>query len=107
MDSRYRKYLAATFLVVLIAAQTILGANDWSKLMVDSTIKRYPTAESLKGWGYAKSLYLYGQYLVYLRTREKKYLDHVQAWSICTSTTKARSIVLSQRSITCCPATSA
>src|SRR5215510_6471303 len=53
---------------------------DWSKAVVDSTMKRWPTAESLKGWGYAKSLYLYGQYLVYLRTHDKKYLDHVQAW---------------------------
>ena len=52
--------------------------TDWSKSVVDSTIKRFPTAESLKGWGYAKSLYLYGQYLVYLRTRENKYLDHIQ-----------------------------
>jgi unsaturated rhamnogalacturonyl hydrolase len=34
----------------------------------------------LKGWGYAKSLYLYGQYLVYLRTHDKRYLDHIQAW---------------------------
>jgi len=60
--------------------QTGLGATDWSVAMVESTIKRYPTAESLKGWGYAKSLYLYGEYLVYLRTKEKRYLDHIQAW---------------------------
>jgi len=53
---------------------------DWSKAVVESTIKRYPTAESLKGWGYAKSLYLYGEYLVYLRTRDPRYLDHVKAW---------------------------
>jgi unsaturated rhamnogalacturonyl hydrolase len=54
--------------------------TDWSRSVVESTIKRFPTADSLKGWGYAKSLYLYGQYLVYLRTGEKKYLDHIQAW---------------------------
>src|SRR6266478_8074210 len=54
--------------------------TDWSKAVVESTIKRYPTAESLKGWGYAKSLYLYGEYLVYLRTHDKRYLDHMQAW---------------------------
>jgi unsaturated rhamnogalacturonyl hydrolase len=53
---------------------------DWSKAMVESTIQRFPTADSLKGWGYAKSLYLYGQYLVYLRTRDKRYLDHLKAW---------------------------
>jgi len=54
--------------------------TDWSVSMVESTMKRYPTADSLKGWGYAKSLYLCGVYLVYLRTRDKRYLDHVQSW---------------------------
>src|SRR5947209_8287568 len=54
--------------------------TDWSKLLVESTIKRYLTAESLKGWGYAKSLYLYGQYLVYLRTKGRRLLDHLKAW---------------------------
>jgi unsaturated rhamnogalacturonyl hydrolase len=54
--------------------------TDWSKEVVESTIKRFSTAESLKGWGYAKSLYLYGQYLVYLRTKDRRYLDHIKAW---------------------------
>ena len=53
---------------------------DWSVAVVDSTIKRNPTGESFKGWGYAKALYLYGQYLVYLRTKDKRYLDHIQSW---------------------------
>jgi hypothetical protein len=53
---------------------------DWSREVIESTIKRYPTAESLKGWGYAKSLYLYGQYLVYLRTKDRRYLEHIKAW---------------------------
>ena len=53
---------------------------DWSKAVVESMLKRYPTAESLKGWGYAKSLYLYGEYLVYLRTKDRRYLDHIKAW---------------------------
>ena len=70
----------AALIVLCAVAHSTLAATDWSVAMVDSTIKRYPTAESLKGWGYAKSLYLYGQYLVYLRTRDKRYLDHIQAW---------------------------
>ena len=57
-------------LTIILFVQTGLGATDWSVAMVESTIKRYPTAESLKGWGYAKSLYLYGEYLVYLRTKD-------------------------------------
>src|SRR5215207_2195571 len=81
MNIRYpRRAIAAALIAAVLITPTALAANDWSKLMVDSTIKRHPTAESLKGWGYARSLYLYGQYLVYLRTREKRYLDHIQAW---------------------------
>jgi len=54
--------------------------TDWSVAVVESTIKRNPTGESFRGWGYAKALYLYGQYLVYLRTKDKRYLDHIQSW---------------------------
>jgi unsaturated rhamnogalacturonyl hydrolase len=56
------------------------AVTDWSVAVADSTIKRNPTGESFKGWGYAKALYLYGQYLVYLRTKDKRYLDHIQSW---------------------------
>jgi unsaturated rhamnogalacturonyl hydrolase len=92
MKSREGKLITALILLVAITWQTAplvafskSAANkppapDWSKAVVDSTMKRYPTAESLRGWGYAKSLYLYGQYLVYLRTKDKRYLDHIQAW---------------------------
>ena len=53
---------------------------DWSKAMVESTMKRFPTTQDLGNWGYAKSLYLYGQYLVWKRTRDPRYLDYIQAW---------------------------
>ena len=90
---RYKRTLASalimSFALTSVAAQNRAAALrppskaeaiDWSREVVDSTIKRFPTAESLKGWGYAKSLYLYGQYLVYLRTGEKRYLDHIRQW---------------------------
>ena len=54
--------------------------TDWSVQMVESTMKRYPTAKDLGSWGYAKSLYLYGQYLVYKRTREPRYLQYIKDW---------------------------
>ena len=76
---RFPKIIIA-FILAILLTQGVSGATDWSKEMVESTIKRYPTAESLKGWGYAKSLYLYGQYLVYLRTKDKRYLQHVKDW---------------------------
>jgi len=53
---------------------------DWSKAVVESTMKRYPTAQDLGAWGYAKSLYLYGQYLVWKRTGEKRYLQYIKDW---------------------------
>lgn len=75
------KKIIAVLIVAILCAQIIPAATpDWSKLMVESTLKRYPTAESFKGWGYAKSLYLYGQYLVYLRTKDPRYLQHVKDW---------------------------
>jgi len=55
-------------------------ATDWSKEMVESTMKRFPTAQDLGSWGYAKSLYLYGQYLVWRRTGDKRYLQYIKDW---------------------------
>jgi unsaturated rhamnogalacturonyl hydrolase len=75
-----KKIIAALIVSILFARIAAAAATDWSKEMVESTIKRYPTAESLKGWGYAKSLYLYGQYLVYLRTKDNRYLQHIKDW---------------------------
>jgi unsaturated rhamnogalacturonyl hydrolase len=53
--------------------------TDWSRAVVDSTMKRY-TPATLGGWSYTRGLYLYGQYLVYKRTGEKKYFDYILAW---------------------------
>ncbi|WP_103335219.1 glycoside hydrolase family 88/105 protein [Amycolatopsis sp. CA-126428] len=53
--------------------------TDWSRAVIDSTMKRY-TPDKIGGWGYTLGLYLYGQYLFYKRTGEKKYLDYIIAW---------------------------
>src|SRR5215813_1176171 len=74
------QHLISAILFLAVIQQSFAATPDWSKAMVDSTMKRYPTAGSLKGWGYAKSLYLYGQYLVYLRTKDPKYLQHIKDW---------------------------
>jgi len=73
-------FFARLLILAFLLTHSVSGAADWSREMVESTIKRYPTAESLKGWGYAKSLYLYGQYLVYLRTKDARYLQHIKDW---------------------------
>src|SRR5437764_10308101 len=79
------RVVAALIGLIISAQATFVSAKspppvDWSKAMVESTMQRYPTADSLKGWGYAKSLYLYGVYLVYLRTKDPRYLNHIKSW---------------------------
>src|SRR5258705_12749143 len=55
-------------------------STDWSTAMVESTMKSYPTAKDLGSWGYAKSLYLDGKYMVWKRTREPRYLKYIKDW---------------------------
>lgn len=76
------RFVSAIAVVVLLffAANARNGKTDWSVTMVESTMKQYPTAKDLGGWGYAKSLYLYGQYLVYKRTRDPRYLKYIKEW---------------------------
>jgi unsaturated rhamnogalacturonyl hydrolase len=71
------------FLAQLCSSAIAKNGNsktDWSVRLVESTMKRYPTAKDLGSWGYAKSLYLYGQYLVYKRTRDPRYLKYIKDW---------------------------
>ena len=58
----------------------ISSATDLSQAIVDSTIKRYPNAAEFGGWGYAKALYLFGQYLVWKRTGDDRYLQYIKGW---------------------------
>jgi unsaturated rhamnogalacturonyl hydrolase len=75
------KLIAVIALLLLIVCGAIAQPKtDWSVAMVESTMKRYPTAKDLGSWGYAKSLYLYGQYLVYKRTRDPRYLKYIKDW---------------------------
>ncbi|OLB77073.1 MAG: family 88 glycosyl hydrolase [Actinobacteria bacterium 13_2_20CM_2_71_6] len=53
--------------------------TDWSKALVESTMQRF-TPQTLGGWGYTQGLYLYGQYLVFKRTGDPRYLDYIKAW---------------------------
>src|SRR5215208_3615415 len=67
-------------LALLIIPFAVHAKTDWSVGMVESTMKRYPTAQDLGSWGYAKSLYLYGQYLVWKRTKDRRYLLYIKGW---------------------------
>ncbi|GLZ33598.1 glycosyl hydrolase [Lentzea sp. NBRC 105346] len=55
------------------------AGTDWSVAVVESTMKRY-TPETFGGWGYTRGLFLYGQYLVYKRTGDRRYFDYIKAW---------------------------
>ncbi|HEY8410476.1 MAG TPA: glycoside hydrolase family 88 protein, partial [Pyrinomonadaceae bacterium] len=70
--------IVLTLLGTQVVAKT--GTTDWSVAIVESTMKRYPTAKDLGSWGYAKSLFLYGEYLVYKRTRDPRYLKYIKDW---------------------------
>jgi unsaturated rhamnogalacturonyl hydrolase len=61
------------------ASGSAAAPKDWSRAVIDSTMKRY-TPASIGGWSYPLGLYFYGQYLCYQRTRERKYLDYIIAW---------------------------
>jgi unsaturated rhamnogalacturonyl hydrolase len=53
---------------------------DWSEGVIATTMGRTPAAPDLGSWGYAISLYLYGQYLVYKRTGARRYFTYMQQW---------------------------
>jgi unsaturated rhamnogalacturonyl hydrolase len=57
-----------------------MPVRDMSKAVVDSQLTRTPDAAKFGGWGYAKALYLIGQYEVYKRTGDKRYLDFIKGW---------------------------
>lgn len=62
------------------AVETPTANVDWSKAVVENMMSRKPDPGTLSGWGYAVSLYLYGQYLFYKRHGDRKYLDYIQGW---------------------------
>jgi len=53
--------------------------TDWAKAMVESTMARY-TPGTIGGWSYPVGLYMYGQYLLYLRTGDHRYFDYIKSW---------------------------
>lgn len=62
------------------AASTQLPA-DLSQSVVETTMRRFPESTGLGKWGYQSALYLYGEYLVYQRTGDKRYLAYIKSWA--------------------------
>lgn len=59
---------------------TTCSEMDWSTEVVESTMARH-TASRIGGWSYPVGLYLYGQYLVYERTKDPRYLKYIRQWA--------------------------
>jgi len=53
---------------------------DWSLAVIENMMTKKPEPATLGGWGYAISLYLYGQYLFFRRHGDSKYLDYIRGW---------------------------
>ncbi|GAA2409163.1 hypothetical protein GCM10010404_78880 [Nonomuraea africana] len=53
---------------------------DWSVAVVESTMARYAPG-TLGGWSYTRGLYLWGQYLVWQRTGDPRYLQYIKDWA--------------------------
>jgi unsaturated rhamnogalacturonyl hydrolase len=54
---------------------------DISKAIVETTMRDHPLATELGNWGYTQALYLYGEYLVYERTHDPRYLAYMKTWA--------------------------
>lgn len=72
--------LAVTTTVSNAQSHRAVNGTDWSQRIVTSTLTRYPDAKQFGGWGYQRGFYLLGQYEVYRRTHNPKYLRYIRQW---------------------------
>lgn len=83
--------LANTMLIFCIFSALMMAAStsslatrvedeDWSVNIIESTISRF-TPDTIGPWEYFVSLYLMGQYVVYKRTGEERYMTYIQEWA--------------------------
>jgi unsaturated rhamnogalacturonyl hydrolase len=57
-----------------------VAAVDYSTLVADRK-ESSTTPANLGGWGYTQGLFLWGTYLIYKRTGDKKYLTYMKSWA--------------------------
>ncbi|GLF98310.1 glycoside hydrolase family 88 protein [Streptomyces yaizuensis] len=65
------------------------AGTDWSVAMVESTMARH-TPTSIGGWSYPVGLYLYGQYQVYQRVRDPRYLSFIRLGDLAAGIERAQ-----------------
>jgi unsaturated rhamnogalacturonyl hydrolase len=77
---------AMVFAAFTLSLQAQAPANapvadlEWSQRLVDSTLARSPDPKQFGSWAYARGLYLFGQYLVYRRIGDRRYLQYIEDW---------------------------
>lgn len=64
-----------------LPAESAHASEDWSRRLVESTLKRNPDPAAFNhGWDYPAGLFLFGQYLVYKRTRDPHLLAYIAGY---------------------------
>lgn len=54
--------------------------GDLSRVIVDTTLRRFPQPTDLGPWEYSHALFLLGEFSVYERTHDPKYLSYAKLW---------------------------
>lgn len=62
------------------ASRASRSRMDWSRAVADTTLKRFSNPRELGRWNYMQGFYLYGLYLVYRRTHDRRYLNFIRGW---------------------------
>ena len=75
-----RRLLTATVFVPALTSPLLAAAIDWGRAVVDTTMRRYPDPADFGYWNYSYAFQLYGHYLVYKRTGERRYLNYIIDW---------------------------
>jgi unsaturated rhamnogalacturonyl hydrolase len=65
----------------LFAQAPVALPADLSVAMVETTMRRFPDASTLGTWGYQQALFLFGEFLVYKRTHDARYLTYIRSWA--------------------------
>lgn len=74
-----RRTLAGAALFVTLLAHPAV-ATDWGRAIVEGVMRRHPDPAALGSWNYPAAFYLYGQFLVFARTHEPRYLAYIRHW---------------------------
>ena len=53
---------------------------DYSLAAIDTVTRPFSNPADFGPWAYQRGLFLYGEYLVYQRTGDRKYLDFIKGW---------------------------